>query len=62
MAAIDQNKTEEKALKYASFCDHDDQMIEAVVGSGYFVLVARRTHYLTVLESFQQHGSLHLLP
>ena len=31
MAAIDQNKTEEKALKYASFCDHDDQMIEAVV-------------------------------
>ena len=31
MAAIDQNKTEEKALKYTSFCDHDDQMIEAVV-------------------------------
>ena len=31
MAAIDQNKTEEKALKYASFCDHDDQMIDAVV-------------------------------
>ena len=31
MAAIDQNQTEEKALKYASFCEHDDQMIEAVV-------------------------------
>ena len=48
MAVIDQNKTEEKALKYASFCNHDDQMIEAVVGSGYFVLVARRTHYFSI--------------
>ena len=31
MAAIDQNQTEEKVLKYASFCDHDDQMIDAIV-------------------------------
>ena len=29
MAAIDQNQTKEKLLKYASFCDHDDQMIDA---------------------------------
>ena len=31
MAAIDQNQTKEKLLKYASFCDHDDQMIDAIV-------------------------------
>ena len=31
MAAIDQNQTREKVLKYASFCDHDDQMIDAIV-------------------------------